>query len=316
MSAPRRKVSLVMVGALSAALQTGAQQNEAARYRVDVNLVALTFTVSDARGHPVHGLKVPDIVISEDGIPQKIAAFAEGSGVAENALPGIPAGTAVFILFDTSDRMYGSIPYVRDAIAEFIRKLDPADAVAVYTFSRNLLRAAPLTRDRVITRAGLAENVSAGDDTALFNCLLLTLRDAARVPGRKAVVVFSNGGDNRSFLSPEDVGTVAVNEGIPVYIVSTPDAGQDGAMAAALERLTSRTGGKLYQARGWQRQAEAFTEIREQIGGSYTAYYYPTDDANTGFRQVKIALVSAGEKKYTIRSRGGYQAPSHLGAAR
>ena len=75
---------------------------------------------------------------------------------------------------------------------DFVRGLDKADSVAVYTFSRNLSRAAELTQRAREAISGL-RNAVAGDDTALYNGLLLTLRDAAKVPGRKVVIVFSNG---------------------------------------------------------------------------------------------------------------------------
>ena len=289
------------------AWQGGAQETDRPHYRVDVNLVGLTFTVTDSRGHPVRGLRPADIRIAEDGIPQKLAALVEGSSASEYALPGVPPGTSIFILFDTSDRMYRSIPYVRDAIADFLRKLDPADAAAIYTFSRNLSRAAPLTLDRPLTRAGLAQRVAAGDDTALFDCLLLTLRDAAKVAGRKAVIVFSNGPDNKSMLSPEDVGAVAEDEGIPVYVISTLDSGKDRLTAAALQRLTARTGGGLFLTGKWQAVAQAFSVIQEEIHASYTAYYYP-DNPNEGFRRLKVEALSPNGRNYTIRARTGYHA--------
>ena len=107
----------------------------------------------------------------------------------KESLPGLDRpdafiGTNVFVLFDTSNFMYRGFVYAEDAIADFVRGLDRADSVAVYTFSRNLSRAASLTREHSDAISGLRKSV-AGDDTALYNCLLLTLRDAAKVAGRK-----------------------------------------------------------------------------------------------------------------------------------
>ena len=127
----------------------------------------------------------------------------------------------MFVLFDTSNYMYRGFVYASDAIADFIRGLDRADSVAVYSYSRNLtphLRA--LGKERNTAVAGLRTAV-AGDDSALYNCLLLTLRDAAKVPGRKVVIVFSNGPDNASMVAPDDVRAVAEDEGIPIYVIST-----------------------------------------------------------------------------------------------
>ena len=77
-------------------------------------------------------------------------------------------GTNVFVLFDTSNYMYRGFVYASDAIADFIRGLDRADSVAVYTYSRNLSRAAPLPKERDDAVIGLRSAV-AGDDSALYN---------------------------------------------------------------------------------------------------------------------------------------------------
>jgi Ca-activated chloride channel family protein len=303
------KSALLGLIVCNCASNLGGQAGNPALYRVDVNLVVFTFSVTDAKGNSVHGLQPSDIGVFEDGIPQKLASFAEGNKpIVHLSSDGqMSAGTNVFILFDTSDRMYRTLPYVCDSIAEFLRHLDPTDAVAIYTFSRNLSRAVPLTYDHHLARAGLAQNVSAGEDTALLNCLLLTLRDAAKTPGRKVVVVFSNGPDDRSMVSPEDVGRVAEDEGIPIYVISTLDVSKEQLMAHTLKRLAERTGGKLYLARNWQAQAHAFASVHDDITSSYTVSYYPAANPNEGFRNIRIGVVSASGKGYRIRARSGYQ---------
>jgi Ca-activated chloride channel family protein len=304
---PAKSILLTLI-LTSAVPMLNSQGDSGALYRVDVNMVVLTFSVSDKKGNHVNGLKPEEVRIFEDGIEQKIATFAEGSRLFRlvKDAPG-STGTSVFILFDTSNRMYTSFPYVCDAIADFVRHLEPADSVAIYTFSRNLFRAAPLTQNHITARAGLS-NISAGDDTALFNSLLLTVRDAARVPGRKAIVAFSNGPDNASVIGPDDVGRIAENEGIPIYVISTRDATQDRRLFDALQVLTGRTGGKLYCARNWQQQAVAFASVREDIGTAYTAYYYPAPNPNQGFRRIKVEMASPGGKAYRVLARPGYQA--------
>jgi Ca-activated chloride channel family protein len=302
------RIVLLVFILLPASLILVGQADPHARYRVDVDMVVLTFSVTDRKDNHVTGLKPEDIRIFEDGIEQKIASFAEGSRLfrLSNDAPG-SAGTNVFILFDTSNRMYTSFPYVCDAIADFVRHLAPTDSAALYSFSRNLFRAAPLSQNHFSVRAGLS-NISAGDDTALFNSVLLTLRDAERVPGRKAIVVFSNGPDNASVIGPEDIGRIAENEGIPIYVISTQEAVQDRRLFDALQNLTARTGGKLYCARNWQKQLSAFTSVREDIGSSYTAYYYPAPNPNQGFRNIKVEVIAPGGKTYRVLARPGYQA--------
>jgi VWFA-related protein len=301
-------------------------------FKSKVDLVVLSFTVTDSKGKYVNGLKPSDFKVTEDGIPQKLATFSEGSrpamqiladGSMKPLLPTAPeaekigaaqadgkndafVGTNVFVLFDTSNFMYRGFVYAEDAIADFVRGLDKADSVAVYTFSRNLSRAANLTPDRNDAILGLRKAV-AGDDTALYNGLLLTLRDAAKVPGRKVVIVFSNGPDNASMVAPDDVRAVAEDEGIPIYVISTNDVNKDPISSSVFRRIAGRTGGKAYWAKTWQKQVEAFDQIREDLGNSYTVTYYPAANPNEGFRKINIQILSDTGKHYRVQSRPGYR---------
>ena len=215
-------------------------------------------------------------------------------------------GTNVFVLFDTSNYMYRGFVYASDAIADFVRGLDKADSVAVYTFSRNLSRPAPLTHDRNDAIFGLRKAV-AGDDAALYNGLLLTLRDASKVPGRKVIIVFSNGPDNASLIAPDDVRAVAEDDGIPIYVISTNDVSKDPTSSNVFKRISTRTGGKAYFAKTWQKQVEAFESIREDLGNSYTITYYPQPNPNEGFRKINVEIVTDVGKKYRVRARPGYR---------
>jgi Ca-activated chloride channel homolog len=327
-------------GFLGVALATTllmAQEGQRPTFRVKVDMVVLSFTVTDSHNHYINGLKNTDFKIYEDGITQKISTFAEGTKPplqvmadgstrplvgAETEAPGKPGidlrsdafvGTNVFVLFDTSNFMYRGFVYAEDAIADFVRGLDRADSVAVYTFSRNLSRAAALTRDRTGAIGGLRKSV-AGDDTALYNSLLLTLRDAARVPGRKVIIVFSNGPDNASMVAPDDVRAVAEDEGIPIYVISTNEVNKDPISSGVFRRITARTGGKAYWAKTWQKQVEAFESIREDLGNSYTVTYYPQPNPNEGFRKISVEIVSDVGKKYRVRSRPGYRPRGGFGS--
>src|SRR5579885_1858224 len=244
-------------------MAAGAWAQDRPTFRVKVDLVVLSFQITDNKGHYINGLKPKDFRILEDGIPQKIATFAEGNRpplqvmedgstkplVTEGDIKSGPGeradtfvGTNVFVLFDTSNYMYRGFVYASDAIADFVRGLDRADSVAIYTYSRNLNRAATLTRERNDAIIGLRKAV-AGDDSALYNCLLLTLRDAAKVPGRKVVIVFSNGPDNASMVAPDDVRAVAEDECIPIYVISTNEVTKDPVSSSVFKRISTGTGG-------------------------------------------------------------------------
>ena len=326
----------ILVERPSLGQESGQQSGQDPLFRVEVDLVVLNIAVTNRRGRYIEDLKPEEFRVYEDGILQKLATFAEGNeaprliseegqrAVAEitpspvvgriesapqdQAAPADESlvGTNVFILFDTSNFMYRSFVYAEDAIADFIRGLDGADSVAVYGYSRNLTRHAPLTNDRWGAIRGLRLAV-AGDETALYNSLLLTLRDAAQVPGRKVVIVFSNGPDTASAVAPDDVRALAEDEGIPIYVISTKEVNKDPISRNVFRRLTSSTGGRAFFARSWQKQAEAFTEIREELGSSYTLTYYPRANPNRGWRSITVELAGDALRKYRIRTRAGYR---------
>ena len=307
----------------------GALDEPAALFEVEVDLVMLNIAVTDQRGRYIRDLTPENFRITEDGIQQSIASFGEGSAAptrvtrigtrpvlnsperdAQLTLPeaiaGQLVGTNVFVLFDTSNFMYRSLVYAEDAIADFIRGLDKADSVAVYSFSRNLTRHASLSGEHDDALRGLRRSV-AGDETALYNCLLLTLRDAAKVSGRKVIIVFSNGPDNASAVSPDDVGAIAEDEGVPIYVISTRELNRDPISSNAFRRITERTGGKAYFAKTWQRQSEAFVEIREELANSYTVTYYPEPNPNRGWRNIQVELTGPEQRRLRVRTRAGYR---------
>ncbi len=205
-------------------------------------------------------------------------------------------GTNVFVLFDTSNYMYRGFVYASDAIADFVRGLDRADSVAVYTYSRNLSRAAA-----VDTRSERRHHRSAKGRRrrrlGALQRLLLTLRDAAKVPGRKVVIVFSNGPDNASMVAPDDVRAVAEDEGIPIYVISTNEVNKDPISSSVFKRIST-----AHRRQSLLRQdlAEAGGSLRDPSakisGNSYTVTYYPKANPNEGFRKITIERVRSRQE--------------------
>jgi VWFA-related protein len=335
---------LVLFSATMALAQEGEHH-----IRVTVDLVQLNVAVTDNKGNYVTGLRPQDFAISEDRIPETIATFGEGNepvrrlvdipapgdnkaavpteapapdssprpatGDAPTTLGSLVAGANVFILFDTSNYMYRGFVFAQDAIADFVRSLESADRVAFYSYSRDLSRAAPLTSDRSHVLRGVRTTV-AGDDAALYNCLLLTVKDAAQYTGRKVVVVFSNGPDNASMVPPEDVAELAQSTGTAIYMISTQEAKLEPVSTAVFERMTTATGGKAYFAKTWRDEKRAFASIRDDLAHLYSLSYYPQPNPNRGWRAITVKLVGERLKKYHIRTRDGYRLqPARFSAA-
>jgi Ca-activated chloride channel family protein len=341
----------VLIVISSFAVWVAAQdQDQNSVIRVVVAMVQLNVAVIDGKGNYVTNLHPSDFVISEDGIPQNVATFEEGNEGPQNvldagkdakspkgpdptvqrrtgdvqagggqsgSLEGIAStvsGANVFILFDTSNYMFRGRGFVfaQDSIAEFVRSLDNPYRVAFYSYSRDFFRAASLTTDRSQVLRGVRGTVN-GDDSALYNALLMTLKDAAQTSGRKVVVVFSNGPDNSSMVAPEDVDELAQSEGIPIYMISTREAKLDPASASVFGRMTASTGGEAYFAKTWKDQRDAFASIREDLAHLYFLSYYPQPNPNRGWRAITVKLANPKFKKYQIRTRSGYRPiPAHV----
>jgi Ca-activated chloride channel homolog len=317
----------------------GTAQDDSSRIRVNVVLVQLNVAVTDGKGNYISGLSPEDFSIVEDNIPERTATFEEGNepprrlievpapggrpaaqAAAKAPAPTEPqsavdpaktvgswtSGANVFILFDTSNYMYRGFVFAQDSIADFIRSLEGVSKVALYSYSRDLSRVATLTADRSQVLRGVRSTV-AGDDAALYNCLLLTVKDAAQLSGKKAIVVFSNGPDNSSLVPPEDVAELAQSTGTIIYMISTQQAEAEPISTAVFERMSKATGGRAYFSRSWRDEKQAFTSIRDDLAHLYTLSYYPQPNPNRGWRTITVKLVGKNLQKYHIRTRDGYR---------
>src|SRR5215470_5844028 len=319
--------------------QTATTQESEPDIQVFVNMVQLNVAVTDNKGNYITHLRPEDFEIREDGIVEKLATFEEGdeptrrvfesagngggsdpsvgasrsktsqdlpNSASASELSSLVTGSNVFILFDTSNYMYRGFVFAQDSIADFVRSLEHADKIAFYSYSRDLSRAASLTEDRGQVLHGVRSTV-AGDDAALYNSLLLTVKDAAQYSGRKVIVVFSNGPDNSSVVPPEDVAELAQSTGTVIYMISTQQAQLEPVSTAVFERMTAATGGKAYFAKNWREEKQAFASIRDDLAHLYSISYYPKVNPNAGWRSIGIKLVGEREKKYRIRTRNGYR---------
>src|SRR6202166_1297959 len=327
-------LSLCLLSGLLTGYTARVEAQESPDLHVVVNLVQLNVAVTDKKGNYITGLPPSDFSIVEDGIEEKIATFAEGNEPAvsvndpakskgspdppgelskksstadsTHTLDSLISGANVFVLFDTSDYMYRGFVFAQDAISEFIRSLGTADKIAFYSYSRDISRAASLTSDRSQVLRAVRSTV-AGDQAALYNALLLTLKDAAQNTGRKVVVVFSNGPDNSSVVPPEDVAEFAQSTGVSIYMISTQTAKLEPVSTAVFDRMTAATGGKAYFAKDWKDEHRAFASIRDDLAHLYSLSYYPKPNTNAGWRAITVKLQGDQLKKYKVRTRNGYR---------
>lgn len=308
--------SLLMVGLFSGyglwAQQSSPQQTPARPERqsepettlkVDVNLVNVFVTVSDAHGSPIGGLTKENFTLDEDGHEQKIAVFDK-----ESALP-----LSIALAIDTSLSTRHDLPLEQAAAKRFVHAiLRPVDALSVYDFSEVVHEATRgFTPDLKRIDDGI-DHIRMGAATALFDAIYLASRALDPRKGRKVIVLITDGGDTISKVDYNEALRSAEEAEALVYsIIIVPiesSAGRETGGEHALIQLSDDTGGKYYYATSAPQLDDAFRKISDELRTQYLLAYYPSQRASfSEFRriQVKVAGVSDAAA-YHVRHRAGY----------
>ncbi len=263
-------------------------------FKSDVKLVEIYATVFDHGGHPVAGLQREQFEIRDDGVMQPIRVFESADQPLSCAL-----------LLDTTGSMTASLPALRNAAREFVGQLRPKDVVAIYAFSDHVDELAEFTDDKAIARRALAR-LHAGGTTALFDSISQVALNLERRPGKKVIVVLTDGGDNASVLNREAAARRARKAGVPVFAVAEGDALKDDVAANLLRDLSRATGGHMYKAEHSKDIDKVFESIAEDLQNGYLLAFHPaSDEKPTPWHELQL-LVNNTPKPVTVRARTGY----------
>jgi len=270
--------------------------------KVDVKLVNVFVTVTDARGAPVANLTKENFLLKEDGKEQKIAIFDK-----ESALP-----LSIALAVDTSLSTRKDLPLELTSARKFAHTIvRPQDGLAVYKFSETVSLMVPFTSDLKKIDAGI-ERERNGAATALYDAVYLGSQALTRREGRKVMVVITDGGDTMSQVNYKEALRAAQEAEAIIYsIIIVPieaDAGRDTGGEHALIQISSDTGGKYYYAKSLAQLDEAFEKISDELRTQYLLAYYPSDHPpGLDFRQLHIDLANppAGGP-YQSHYRAGY----------
>jgi len=263
-------------------------------FKSDVKLVEIYATVFDRGGRAVDGLQREQFEIRDDGAAQTIQVFES----AETAL-------SCALLLDTTASMTAAIPALRNAAREFIGQLRPNDRVAVYGFSDHVDELSEMTEDKAAARRALAR-LHASGRTALFDAISQVALNLERRPGKKAIVVLTDGGDNASVLNRQSAANRARKAGVPVFAVAQGDALKDAAAANLLHELAQATGGRMYKANHPKDIDNVFSAIAGDLQSGYLlAFHAPAEEKAQPWHELQI-LVKNTPKPLTVRARTGY----------
>jgi VWFA-related protein len=283
-----------------------AEVTEAAPIRVDVDVVNVLCTVSDKRGALVTDLKKDDFEIRENGQKQEIRYFAR-----ETDLP-----LTVALLMDVSGSVSSVIPQERVAAGRFFDTvLRPQDHALLLGFSSTLvlwqdftssaprLRSA-LARLRAVPFRGLPPDGVAMPSTLLYDAVYETaLGKLKGVPGRKTMLIVSDGLDNGSRMHSDEAlqAVQATNTIVYGICYDRKFFGCD-----FLKGLSEPTGGRTFDANK-KTLAEIYRTIEEELRSQYSLGFVPADQKHDGkFRKLRVKVRQKGLK---VAVRRGYYAP-------
>ena len=292
---------------------------------VDTNLVTTPVTVLDRNGRFIPGLKQKDFKIFENGVAQKVTHFQSET-----------TPFTVILMIDISPSTRYSIDDIRYAAVTFVNQLRPEDKVMVVNFDRQVRVMTEPTSDKKALFTAIYKS-QFGSGTSLYEAVDAAINmDFVQTPGRKAVVVFTDGVDTTSRQATYESTVAAVEEvDALVYPIryntqARPDQSQlamiqqmnappgvlaqlgrgqtDVEYALGKEYLTTiatNSGGRIFEAEVMGDLDKAFKGVADELRQQYAVGYYPDDTGKPGDRK-KIKIEVIGKPQSIVRSKTTY----------
>jgi len=300
------------------AARAAAEKAEDEVVLVETNLVTTPVSVLDRNGRFIAGLKKKDFKIFEDGVPQAVTYFQSSE-----------KPFTVVLMIDTSPSTRYKIDEIHYAAVMFVNQLRPEDKVMVLAFDQRMKILSEPTSDKQQLFAAIYK-ANFGSGTSLYDAVdYVTNLNLESIPGRKAVVLFTDGVDTTSRRSDYESTVAGVEEldalFYPIrYNTQPPQRGgaDSNAVAAAaraygitlppgmlaqlgrgqssreyirgktyLEALAANSGGRIFDADGTTNLEESFQGVAEELRRQYSIGYYPAVDGKPGDRKrIKIQV--------------------------
>jgi len=285
---------------LSACALVPAQQDSV--IRVDVRLVRILATVKDRGGALVGSLTKDDFQIADNGAAQQISVFERQTD----------QPLSVALLIDNSGSTAKDLKYEVDSVTRFVKALlregNPEDSVALYSFNWQIVCQNAFTRNVAAIDRSL-RNLKGEAGTSLYDAILLASRDIQFRPGRKIIVVVTDGGDTVSktdFNRATEAAQLADAVIYPILVVPiTNEAGRNVGGENALTTFAQRTGGRVFAPTLGAQMDGAFDQIIRDLRTQYLLAFYPKDTPLTPDRFHSLQ-VSVRNPDLRVVARSGY----------
>ena len=270
-------------------------------FRTGVDLTTFGVSITDKKGALVTDLSKDDFAVIEDGKPQTIQFFARGDA---DVAPELHLG----LLLDTSGSMAEDLKLARSAAVRFLNLVPEARDITLVDFDEEVRITRYPQRDfaRMIERIRMRK---ADGMTALYDALGTYLDGADEQPGRKIMVMYTDGGDTKSQLTFDETMTLLKASQVTVYAVGLVErmGSYRMEMQMKMRQLAEATGGQAFFPTEMKAVEGAYDKVLAEIKGQYHLGYVSSNSAKDGaWRKVEIKLKKADLR---IRSRKGYFAP-------
>ena len=259
---------------------------------VDVDVVHVTASVTDADGRFVKDLPRQRFRVYEDAVPQDITYFA-----AEN----VPL--EIIVAVDVSGSMTGAMPQLKQATKKFFGALRPDDRVTLIGFNDNVFTLARPSAD-LATRLRAVDRLAPRGGTALYDVVVQAVDQLGRHPGRRVLVVFTDGEDLNSHVPARVAEDRLEASDVILYPIGQGRAEESKQLRVVLERLARKTGGRAFFQSAEQLET-AFGDIVEELSNQYLLGYVPKKANRDGeWRTVRVEVSDSALK---VRARQGYR---------
>ena len=230
--------------------------------------VTVYVSVTNAAGEPV-GIDPSTIQISESGqVMQPVNIQGGGAAVGGEIVP-----VTTMLVIDISGSMDkgNKIAAAKEAAKAYIGGMREGDQAGLITFDTQVYPVQEVTSDKAALTAAI-DGLKTGSDTAMYNGILEATKALEGVSGRKAILVLSDGLDNKSSAVEEDIVTAVGPSGLTISAIGFGEpgvVGQAGIDEAGLQSLTSRTGGQY----AYTSDAASLTAQYQQYGEAFQSEY-------------------------------------------
>lgn len=267
--------------------------------RGETFLVQLQVLVNRKDGPPIRGMKKEEFKLIEKGVERPVDSLQPADDVA----------LTLGLVVDSSESMDRLWYATRGAVQSFLGSLmGPKDRAFLTTFSDQVQLAAGWTDDPMdIDRA--MEDVKPEGITALYDSIVFSMLQFGNEPGRRALVVLTDGMDYGSHSDPDQVVKFGEQLGIPVYVVAMVQRDisrgrasfQNESTSHSLKLLTDPTGGRLLRTGARGGLDRAFQQISDELRSQYLLTYY-TDRSIDDLTSRDVEIQVPGRKKVEVRA--------------